>query len=124
MDPAFQYVKDNNGIDSEDSYPYEAKKDKCRFQRENVVATCTGEFSFRLINMPLQLILNASNIWKFDLIRHNHTTNKQPFTASALSELFYGLISRETDLHELYNSKTQFCYNSFEELWQGFAIKI
>ncbi|XP_022082007.1 cathepsin L1-like [Acanthaster planci] len=39
MNGAFQYVHDNNGIDSESSYPYKARDGKCRFNPANVVAT-------------------------------------------------------------------------------------
>jgi cathepsin L len=42
MDYAFQYIKMNMGIDTETSYPYEARNDKCRFTAKNVGATDTG----------------------------------------------------------------------------------
>jgi cathepsin L len=42
MDQAFQYIKDNSGIDTEVSYPYEAVDNQCRFKAENVGATDTG----------------------------------------------------------------------------------
>jgi cathepsin L len=42
MDQAFEYIKVNNGIDTEDSYPYEAVDDSCRFKAANVGATDTG----------------------------------------------------------------------------------
>jgi cathepsin L len=42
MDNAFKYIKENNGIDTESSYPYEARNGKCRFDTKNVGATDTG----------------------------------------------------------------------------------
>jgi cathepsin L len=42
MDNAFAYIKDNHGVDTENSYPYEMKDDRCRFKRRNVGATDTG----------------------------------------------------------------------------------
>ena len=39
MNMAFEYIKQNNGIDTEDSYSYQGTDEKCRFQRENVGAT-------------------------------------------------------------------------------------
>jgi cathepsin L len=42
MDQAFEYIKENNGIDTEDSYPYEARDNQCRFKSTDVGATDTG----------------------------------------------------------------------------------
>jgi len=42
MDQAFEYIKVNNGIDTESSYQYEAVDRACRFKAANVGATDTG----------------------------------------------------------------------------------
>lgn len=43
MDYGFQYIKDNNGIDSESSYPYEAiDEGSCSFKPRSVEATDKG----------------------------------------------------------------------------------
>lgn len=42
MDNAFRYIKDNGGIDTEKTYPYEAVDDSCHFQPTNVGATDKG----------------------------------------------------------------------------------
>ncbi|XP_053365291.1 procathepsin L-like [Clarias gariepinus] len=42
MNLAFNYVKENNGLATEESYPYEATDGECRFNSATVGATCTG----------------------------------------------------------------------------------
>jgi len=42
MDFAFEYVKNNTGVDTESSYPYKAMDGKCKFTRQNVGAKDTG----------------------------------------------------------------------------------
>lgn len=42
MDFAFEYVKQNHGIDTENSYPYKAKQRKCNFKKADVGADDSG----------------------------------------------------------------------------------
>lgn len=42
MDNAFNYIKANGGIDTENSYPYEAQNDACRYNQRNSGAEDTG----------------------------------------------------------------------------------
>lgn len=42
MDNAFQYIKDNGGIDTEKTYPYEGQDDTCKYNAKNSGATDRG----------------------------------------------------------------------------------
>lgn len=43
MDYAFDYIKENGGIDSESSYPYEAKEGPCRYSNRTRLSTDSGK---------------------------------------------------------------------------------
>ncbi|CAJ0594931.1 unnamed protein product [Cylicocyclus nassatus] len=42
MDLAFEYIKENHGVDTEQSYPYVADITKCHFSTRNIGANVTG----------------------------------------------------------------------------------
>lgn len=42
MGSAFQYIRDNRGLDTEKSYEYEARDGQCRFEAKNIGARDAG----------------------------------------------------------------------------------
>lgn len=42
MDNAFRYIKENGGIDTEQSYPYKAEDEKCHYKESSIGATDRG----------------------------------------------------------------------------------
>jgi len=42
MDFAFQYIKDNGGIDTEDEYPYTGQEGECKFKKSKLGVTDSG----------------------------------------------------------------------------------
>jgi cathepsin L len=53
IDASFQYIKANGGIDTEESYPYEAHDGKCRFNRTTIGANSTVNMKFTYIFMTV-----------------------------------------------------------------------
>ena len=71
MDYAFEYIKSNGGIDSEESYPYEGVQNKCRYHKEDSVTTLSSyvdipsgdEYSLQVAMAtqgPVSLAIDAS----------------------------------------------------------------
>merc|ERR550534_258062 len=65
MQLAYDYIKANHGIDTEASYPYEARDRTCRFKAANVGATITGyeasHMSFQFYDSGVYVERNCGN---------------------------------------------------------------
>jgi len=71
MDDAFKYIIANNGVDTESTYPYEAKDGTCRFKASNVGATITGyqdvssgsesDLQTASVQQPVSVAIDASH---------------------------------------------------------------
>ncbi|XP_013413907.1 cathepsin L1 [Lingula anatina] len=79
MDNAFNYIKKNNGIDTEESYPYKGTNGQCHFQASSVGATLTSYTDIKkgseddLLNAvgtvgPVSVAIDASHL-SFQLYR-------------------------------------------------------
>ncbi|MCE2196779.1 hypothetical protein GQ599_09565 [Streptococcus thermophilus] len=73
MQAAFDYIRDNGGVDTEASYPYEAVDGRCRFNANNIAATVTGHVNIRALSEsalqtavadvgPISVAIDASHL--------------------------------------------------------------
>jgi len=76
MDSAFQYIKDNGGLDTEESYPYTAEDGSCAYKAENSGGVNTGYTDVKASENdlrdavekvgPVSVAIDASN-WSFQM---------------------------------------------------------
>jgi hypothetical protein len=62
MDYAFQYIKANGGIDTEESYQYQARTLQCRFNPNTVGATDTVSFFCFLSNSTNENFISRASL--------------------------------------------------------------
>ncbi|XP_043938831.1 procathepsin L-like isoform X1 [Protopterus annectens] len=73
MDYAYEYIAANKGINTEESYPYEARNGRCHFNASAVTASCSGFADIFAINEkalqatvatigPVSVAIDASHI--------------------------------------------------------------
>lgn len=53
---SFRYIKANDGIDTEASYPYKARDGRCHYNPADVGATDTGKFVVTIIDFSFTLL--------------------------------------------------------------------
>jgi len=71
MDSAFRYIIDNNGIDTESSYPYQTAQGACRFNSANIGATMKsfsdmpsgneGALQNAILKQPVSVAIDAGH---------------------------------------------------------------
>ncbi|RXG55065.1 Cathepsin L [Armadillidium vulgare] len=76
MADTFDYIKNNGGIDTEESYPYNATTGTCHFNKENVGATDKGHVNIKQFNEddllkavatvgPVSVAIQATDLFQF-----------------------------------------------------------
>lgn len=130
MEQAFDYIKANEGIDDEASYPYEAKDGKCRFIKDKVAAECHGYTAIKKGNEtdlmtalatvgPISVAIDAShNSFQFyskGVYHDKHCKNKEDDLDHGVLAVGYGVWSKSP------SAKKKLPYywvkNSWSETW-------
>uniref|UniRef100_A0A8C9QDQ9 Cathepsin L n=1 Tax=Spermophilus dauricus TaxID=99837 RepID=A0A8C9QDQ9_SPEDA len=124
MDHAFQYIKDNGGLDSEASYPYEAQNRPCRYSPQNSVANDKGfidipedeEALMKAVATvgPISVAIDAEHdsfkFYKGGIYYNPHCSNTS--LSHAVLVVGYGFEGAESD-----NKKYWLIKNSWGEKW-------
>ncbi|XP_047381022.1 procathepsin L [Sciurus carolinensis] len=124
MDFSFQYIKDNGGLDSEASYPYEAQNWSCRYNPQNSVANDLGfvdipEDEQALMKAvatvgPISVAVDAEHdsfkFYKGGIYYNPHCSNTS--LSHAVLVVGYGFEGAESD-----NNKYWLIKNSWGERW-------
>jgi len=101
MDQAFQYIKDNNGIDSEASYPYKGVDGTCMYDPKNKAAVDSGFVDIPSGNEsalmeavatvgPISIAIDASSIL-FQLYQGGVYVD--PFCKNGVADLDHGVLA-------------------------------
>jgi len=123
MDNAFEYIKDNHGIDTEQTYPYEAKNGKCRYKPMNKGADDVGFIDITpgdedaLLEAlatvgPISVAIDASHT-SFQLYKHG--VYDEPKCSS--EELDHGVLLVGYGVDEASGKKYWLVKNSWGESW-------
>lgn len=119
MQDAFEWVKQEGGIDDEQSYPYEARTRKCRFRKDKVAFTDTGatmlpsgdEQQLKEVVAkfgPVSVGIDASSMWfqfyKKGVYNHKHCKNKENQLDHGVLVVGYGTDPKQGDYWIVKNS--------------------
>ena len=61
MDNAFEYIKTDRGIDTEESYPFEAQDDACRYKKINSGTNDIGHVTLQVMRKSCCYYLSWAN---------------------------------------------------------------